>query len=68
MRSGIGLHSAYKHVAAVCLMLTDFSENGILKIAKTTTKNLMSFNRSNSSHLYILINQKEYFVILIIFV
>ena len=37
-----------KHVAVVCIMLSNFTESGTMKIAKSSRENLMSSSYSNT--------------------
>ncbi|XP_048779437.2 uncharacterized protein LOC125682910 [Ostrea edulis] len=48
--AGRGPHGTCKHLAVVCIMLERFAENGTLRIAKSCTENLMSFNRPKSTY------------------
>ncbi|XP_056017128.1 uncharacterized protein LOC125680616 isoform X2 [Ostrea edulis] len=48
--AGRGPHGTCKHIAAVCLMMEDFTHNGKIRVAKSATENLMSFNKPKSSY------------------
>ena len=46
--AGRGPHGTCKHVAVVCIMLSNFTESGTMKIAKSSRENLMSSSYSNT--------------------
>lgn len=47
---GIGPNSTCKHVVAVLLVLIEFKRSGLLKVAKSCTEKLASFNQPTVTH------------------
>ena len=48
--AGKGPHGSCKHVAAVCLMLRDFKENGELNTSVSCTGRLQTFHHPTKTH------------------
>ena len=46
--AGKGPHGTCKHLAAVLFVMLEFSNDGVLKVRKSCTENLQTFNRPTS--------------------